>query len=198
MEPLTDKPLNMGFRGDRIRELRKEQAMSQEVLAEKVRSTQPTIGRIENGEGNKRPDRSLAVRIARALKVPLAEIFEETEVLDVHEPQENPTTPAPFDTKAYEAALLRVVDAEVHDLADLDRTREALREMLPLLVRPLEPDQLGRAMLDAARVLRVAGQPATPLAIVAQAATEALRRESAQAHARPPIPPPRRKTGTES
>jgi transcriptional regulator with XRE-family HTH domain len=172
----TDIPPDMSFRSDRIREIREGLKMSQATLAELAApATQATISRIEKGESNKRPDRALAKRIAHGLGVPLAEIFVET-------PENAVAVPATASMQlgVYESALLRVLDAE-HTMEDVDRAREAMRETLPLVKDLPVPETVAREWVNAARSLRRAHQPATPQAIVARVAMEALLRESVAA-----------------
>lgn len=59
--------------GKRIRELRKERGWSQERLAEVSDIHENHLRRIEGGTAN--PSYLVLVRIARALKVPPAELF---------------------------------------------------------------------------------------------------------------------------
>jgi XRE family transcriptional regulator, regulator of sulfur utilization len=59
--------------GRRIRELRKEQRMSQTELAQKAGVALMTISRLERGEHD--PHMRTLVRIARSLGVPLLELI---------------------------------------------------------------------------------------------------------------------------
>ena len=59
--------------GKRIRIIRKKRKLTQEELAEKTRIHLSTLGRIERGESN--PPLHTVSKIAKALKVPLRELF---------------------------------------------------------------------------------------------------------------------------
>lgn len=59
--------------GRRLRELRKDRDLSQERLARAARISRTFLGSIELGA--KQPTLATLVRLARALKVPLAELF---------------------------------------------------------------------------------------------------------------------------
>lgn len=72
----------------------------------------------------------------------------------------------------YEGALLRVVDPEVHTIADLDATFAAIAEAVKVTGDHPDPDAIAREWLDAARALRLAGTAATPHAVVAQVALQ--------------------------
>lgn len=59
--------------GGKIQELRKQQGLTQEQLADKVRVTSTYIGFIEQAQRN--PSIKTADKIARALKVGIDELF---------------------------------------------------------------------------------------------------------------------------
>lgn len=67
----------------------------------------------------------------------------------------------------YEGALLRVVDPEIHTIADLEATFAAIAEAVRVTGRRPDPEAVAREWLDAARSLRLAGTAATPHAVVA-------------------------------
>jgi putative transcriptional regulator len=58
---------------NRIEELRKERAITQEMLAEALEVSRQTIGSLENGRYN--PSITLAFKIARFFKTSIEEIF---------------------------------------------------------------------------------------------------------------------------
>lgn len=58
---------------NRLEELRKQQGMKQEELAEKLEVSRQTIGSLENGRYN--PSIILAIKIARFFDMPVEEIF---------------------------------------------------------------------------------------------------------------------------
>lgn len=60
--------------GLRIKELRKEQNLTQEALAEKLGLHQTYIGKLETGKSN--PSFMLIYRMSKALKVNLHDFFE--------------------------------------------------------------------------------------------------------------------------
>jgi transcriptional regulator with XRE-family HTH domain len=60
--------------GERIRILRKDLKMTQEDLAFKVEVDRSYMGFVERGEKN--PTLSTLMRIAKALRIPLKELFE--------------------------------------------------------------------------------------------------------------------------
>jgi DNA-binding XRE family transcriptional regulator len=60
--------------GQKIRELRKTMEMTQEDLAFKVEVDRSYMGFVERGEKN--PTLSTLIRIAKALRIPLSELFE--------------------------------------------------------------------------------------------------------------------------
>lgn len=70
----------------------------------------------------------------------------------------------------YETALLRSVDHELHTIADLAAAKAALVEAARLTGTQPEPARVARLWLDAARELRLAGQPTTTAAISARIA----------------------------
>lgn len=59
--------------GKKIRIARKKRKLTQEELAERARIHVSTLGRIERGESN--PPIHTVSKIAKALKVPLKELF---------------------------------------------------------------------------------------------------------------------------
>jgi DNA-binding XRE family transcriptional regulator len=59
--------------GNKIKRFRKERRLTQEELAEKVGLHYTTISRIETGHSN--PPVQTINKIAKALKVPMSEIF---------------------------------------------------------------------------------------------------------------------------
>lgn len=59
--------------GKRIKKARKELGITQEQLAEKVNMHYTTISRIETGDSN--PPIQTIAKIAKALKIPLSELF---------------------------------------------------------------------------------------------------------------------------
>lgn len=59
--------------GKRVRKLRKRQGISQEKLAEKAGIHRTYMGKIERGESN--PPVHTVNKIARALKIPLSDLF---------------------------------------------------------------------------------------------------------------------------
>ncbi|MCL5073502.1 MAG: helix-turn-helix domain-containing protein [Actinobacteria bacterium] len=59
--------------GKRIRRLRREQKISQEKLAEKAGIHRTYMGKIERGESN--PPIHTVEKIAKALKIPISELF---------------------------------------------------------------------------------------------------------------------------
>lgn len=59
--------------GKKVRRLRKQQKLSQEDLAEKSRIHRTYMGKIERGESN--PPVQTVSKIAKALKVPLSDLF---------------------------------------------------------------------------------------------------------------------------
>lgn len=70
----------------------------------------------------------------------------------------------------YETALLRAVDHELHTIADLAAAKAALVEAARLTGTQPDPSRVARLWLDAARELRLAGQPTTTAAISARIA----------------------------
>ncbi len=59
--------------GKRIKRARKDMEMTQEELAEKVNMHYTTISRIETGDSN--PPIQTIAKIAKALRIPLSELF---------------------------------------------------------------------------------------------------------------------------
>lgn len=59
--------------GEKIQKLRKQQGLTQEQLADKIRVTSTYIGFIEQGQRN--PSIKTADKIARVLKVNIDELF---------------------------------------------------------------------------------------------------------------------------
>lgn len=125
------------------------------------------MSRIEKEEVKERPDRPLAVRIARVLGVGLEEVFEDP-------PEEAPaadrTSGVSFDVGGFEAAVLRVVDPQVHMISDLRAAVEAFAQASKASGLTRDPESVARVWLDAARALRVEGLPATTEAVVARVA----------------------------
>lgn len=169
----------MGFRGGRIRELREAKGWSQKTLGEKVSVSQATISRLEKNEVEKRPDPTLALRLARALGVKLEEVWDDTD--EAAGPGSSPPQPheqhAEVDVKAYEKALYGA-GAKLDHVEDVDPARAALRQVIPLALHPVDPDDAAREWLAAVAALREAGREPTPLAIATHVAMEALRRVS--------------------
>jgi transcriptional regulator with XRE-family HTH domain len=155
------------YRSERIRELREAHALTQTELARRAHATQPTMSRIEKGEIKDRPDRPLAQRIARALGVELADVFEDPK-------DEAPATERlsgeVYDAGAFEAAVLRVVDPKVHMIVDLHAAVRAFGEATKASGLTRDPDSVARVWLEAARALRVDGLPTTPAAVMARVA----------------------------
>ncbi len=60
--------------GKRLRELRKERDMTQEVLADKIGLTEESVSNIERGVFGPKFDN--LEKIARVLKVPVKELFD--------------------------------------------------------------------------------------------------------------------------
>lgn len=67
-------PANWKRRGVKIKELREARGWTQETLAKKAGVARVTIGRIEIGHS--RPSLELVERLAKILKVTLAELLE--------------------------------------------------------------------------------------------------------------------------
>jgi transcriptional regulator with XRE-family HTH domain len=59
--------------GKNIQRLRKMQGLTQEALAEAVQTSRTYLGHIE--QGRKAPSLALLAKIAKALKVPVRELF---------------------------------------------------------------------------------------------------------------------------
>ena len=151
------------FRGERIKELREARGLRQGELASAAHTTQATVSRIEGGGASKRPDRALAQRIARALNVALAEVFED-QTLD---PEERaPDAPMP-EGDALEAALLRAVEPGRHRVEDLEAALRALIEARRLTGAAIDAEAVASTWLDAAAHLRASGSTPTPSAIAA-------------------------------
>lgn len=163
------------YRSERIRELRESRALTQTQLAKLAGTTQPTISRIEKGEIEKRPDRPLAARIARALAVSLAEVFDDAEDAAPAPPSAPPDPgreSGDFGSglTVFESAALSVVDPSRHSIADLSAAAEAWKIATRASGRTPDPAQVARLWLDAARSLRVEGAAVTPTAVIARVA----------------------------
>lgn len=179
----------MGFRGANILKLREAKTpnWSQGALAEKVGVSQATISRIEKNEVQKRPDRGLAVRIAKALGVPLADVWVDVEgEMIVGAP---PATPHATDRLgSYEEALYGAGAAPGRS-RDVPPALAALHQVLAVAVDPVEPNLLAQELLDAVVALREAGQETSPFAIVSHVAMVALRAASPSADTKPDTKP---------
>lgn len=158
------------YRSERIRELREARALTQTVLAKLAHTTQPTMSRIEKGEIKDRPDRALAVRPARVLGVELGEVFEDPADEGAAEAPDERPSGVTFESSAFEAAVLRVVDPKVHTISDLRAAVEAYSAASRASGVTRDPEAVARIWLEAARALRVEGIAATPAAVVARVA----------------------------
>ncbi|AII58864.1 DNA-binding protein [Dehalococcoides mccartyi CG4] len=69
---MTEKTIEQRF-GERIRDLRKKAGVSQEELADRAGVHRTYLGGIERGERN--PSLKNIYAIARALKVPVSDLF---------------------------------------------------------------------------------------------------------------------------
>lgn len=154
------------YRSERIRELREAHALTQTELAKRAQTTQPTMSRIEKGEIKDRPDRPLAQRIARVLGVELADVFDDPK--DEAAPER--LSGEVYDAGAFEAAVLRVVDPDVHMIVDLHAAVKAFGEATKASGVTRDPEVVARLWLEAARALRVDGLPTTPAAVMARVA----------------------------
>jgi transcriptional regulator with XRE-family HTH domain len=158
------------YRSERIRELREARALTQTVLAKLANTTQPTMSRIEKGEIKDRPDRALAVRLARVLGVELADVFEDAVDEGAAEALEDRSSGVTFESSAFEAAVLRVVDPKVHTINDLRAAVEAYAAATRASGVTRNPEDVARVWLEAARALRAENIAATPAAVVARVA----------------------------
>lgn len=77
-KPAADVPRSksevLGLLGAHLRRLRLERAITQEALAERSTLNYKHIGRIESGKSE--PGALVLIRLARALRVPVGELFE--------------------------------------------------------------------------------------------------------------------------
>lgn len=155
------------YRSERIRELRTAHGLTQDQLATRAQTTQPTVSRIEKGEIKDRPDRPLAARIARVLGVELADVFDDPK--EEAAPAERPSGEV-YDANAFEAAVLRVVDPQVHMIVDLHAAVNAFGEATKASGVTRDPEVVAKVWLEAARALRADGLPTTPAAVMARVA----------------------------
>ena len=146
-------------------------------------------GRLE-AKPDTRADHDAMVKLARAAHVPVAWLEDgqgDPGNLDAGpELQREPLAElAPEDDESpAEAALLRVLDAARHTLADLDAARAALRGIDRATRADAVPEAMAAAWLEAAAILRRRGVPATPRAITEQVAVGSLpQRAGAAANA---------------
>jgi transcriptional regulator with XRE-family HTH domain len=177
MRYVSDSPMHthVMYRSERIRELRESRALTQTQLARMAGTTQPTISRIEKGEIEKRPDRPLAARIARALSVTLAEVFDDADEAAPAPPSAPPDPgreSGDFGSglSIFESAALSVVDPSRHSIADLSAAAEAWKIAARVSGRAVDPGPVARLWLDAARALRVEGAAVTPTSVIARVA----------------------------
>jgi transcriptional regulator with XRE-family HTH domain len=160
--------VGLDMKNERMVSLREALGWTQADLAKASKLTQGTISRIERGT-TEEPDPATQREIARALGTTTVDLFG-------HSAVDAPSTPGTKPSRAVvrvgvttQLERLIVARASGFELEDVDAARETAREASRIFDDNADLESLAIKYLSAARRLRLRGDAATPLSVLAMA-----------------------------